>query len=401
MAPFEAGSQAHCRRVAAWAAELAALLKTTPGQRAALEKAALAHHVPLILLDEHSLGLLLSDLHVREASPPAVIGQTALLESYHRLPGRSSNSEVARLAAVLEIAHALDESFEWEPYESEERTESDPVADTALGYLQVTTRADLARVVDKLPVFPAAAQRALRLLSRDDWAASDLEAIARHDQTLAAHLIRAANSALNGTRQSITTLSRAIMQIGAGQAARILFAASLRPLFASAALRRQWNHSLEAAQTAERLAEISGEADPGEAFLCGLLHDIGRLAMALLPLEFQERYARLFEKGCPPVLIEQALSGCTHAEGGAITLKAWSFPDALVDAIEYHHRPERSASKLAALLYLTEHWLDTEEDLPSTYRLTSALTRLNLNANLLRQSGLTPSHGLEDLRFAA
>ena len=59
-------------------------------------------------------------------------------------------------------------------------------------------------------------------------------------------------------------------------------------------LHRLWNHSLDVAQAAEMLAgQSQGKIDPDEAFLAGLVHDIGRLAFAIIPAQFLQRFNRL------------------------------------------------------------------------------------------------------------
>ena len=89
------------------------------------------------------------------------------------------------------------------------------------------------------------------------------------------------------------------------------------------------------------LAEISGAMDPKQAFLAGLVHDIGRLAMARLPEPYQTQFQQLTEMGCEPFLIERVLSGCSHAEAGSRALKIWGFPEDFIEAVAHHHQPEK------------------------------------------------------------
>ena len=327
--------------------------------------------------------------------PPPTRG---ILRSYHGMPAASAQPEAARLAAILEMANALDEHFESQPFDT---GEAEPLAEAALGCLQITPRSELWNVIHRLPVFPAAGQQALRVLLQEDWNCADLESIAASDPMLAAHVIRAANTALYGMSRNISSLPRAILHIGAKAAARILCAASMKPFYASRGLRQIWNHSLDAAQMAVQLAGLAGEKDSRQAFLAGLMHDVGRLALAMFPLEFQQRQERLLEKGCELVPVEQALCGFSHAEAGAAALKAWGFPAHIIEAVEFHHRPERTESRLAALLYLTEHWLDADEDLPSAVRLRASLERCNLKPGLRADLGPTADRALTGLKFAA
>ena len=157
-------------------------------------------------------------------------------------------------------------------------------------------------------------------------------------------------------------------------------------MFASRNLFALWNHSIEAAEIAETLALLSERIDPGEAFLAGLVHDIGRLAFSLLSCDYQTRTQSLLDHGCPPLLIERALAGISHAEVGAELLRGWALPPHIADAVKFHHGIEESAEPLAALLYATEFWTMSDEDLPSSVRLERALQILDLPMQLV----LTP-----------
>ncbi len=296
---------------------------------------------------------------------------------------------------VIELADALDEHFAWEPF-SEPGDAVNPLAEIALECLRMTSEEELDRSIRELPVLPGIALRALRMLKTDDWSGVELEKIVSADQTLAVHILSAANS----RGKQIASIAQAIMYLGAGWASRIVYAASIRPLYASGRLREIWHHSLAAAQAAEGLARISRAADPGEAFLAGLVHDIGRLAMETLGHGFQSRFRSLTERGCEPMLVERVLCGFSHAEAGARALRLWNFPDAMLEAVEFHHQPEKSAGKLAALLFLVEHWLDSREDAPSLVRLNVALDRTGLSAEALDRFTVKPDRWMDELRFA-
>lgn len=297
---------------------------------------------------------------------------------------------------ILEIAEAVHRHFAWEPYEMPET--ADPIAAAGLECLRVTTPEDLDRAIRSLPVFPMAAQRALRMLMGNEWSGAELEAIASRDQKLAGDLIAAANSWAHGARRRISSLSHAISYIGAARTSRILYASSIKPLFASAHLRELWLHSIAAAQTASTIAEETRSAEPNETFLAGLIHDIGRLAMAMLPPAFQSRYEHLTQAGCEPFLVERVLSGFSHAQAGARALRSWNFPESMVAAIEFHHEPEKIDSTLAAILFLVEHWTDSSEDVPSAARFKLALDRARITESELAQMVPKEDRSIDALR---
>lgn len=303
----------------------------------------------------------------------------------------------ARVGELLEVAEAMDQHFAWEPY-SDGDEPLEPAAEAALDCLRASTPADLDRAIDALPVFPAAAQSALQLIVGDQWSATELEAIASSDQTLASQILAAANSATGPSHGRIATISQAVTYIGAGRTAQILYAASTKALFQRSGQRELWLHSLIAARAAEAIAAGTRSFAPKEAFLAGLVHDIGRLAMFMLPSEFQSRFLHLTQAGCEPFLVERVLSGFSHAQAGARALAGWNFPESVVTGIEFHHQPEKTGNQLASILYLVEHWTDSREDAPSAARLKAALDRTGMNQSDLQRLTLKDDRGIDGLR---
>jgi HD-like signal output (HDOD) protein len=340
---------AHWKRVFAWSAELALAsgLKREPQAE------------PLIaVLDSPRGSEFLADLGLSISGPQPEVPK----------PARE----------MLVLAKALEHHFAFEPF-SEPEAETDPFAQAALDCLQCVTRVDLDRAITSLPVFPVAAQKALQLLMTENWSVGDLEFIGASDPVLAADLIRVSNCCLLGPREPTTTLGQAIAYLGGERASAVLIAASVKRLFTTAKLREVWNHSLDASEIARGIAKLSGRVNPEEAFLSGLVHDIGRLAMALLPEKFQSRSSRLLQQGCELSIVERALCGSTHAQLGATALERWNFPRHLIDGVRFHHQPEACPSPIAAVLYLTERCSSPNEDIPSIARWKAATGRLGLD----------------------
>lgn len=303
----------------------------------------------------------------------------------------------ARVDELLEVAEAMDQHFAWEPYSDGEEPPG-PAAAAALDCLRSSTAADLDHAIAALPVFPAAAQRALHVIVGDQWSSTELEAAASADQTLASQILAAANSWTGPSHGRIATISQAVTYIGASRTAQILYAASAKVLFERGGERGLWLHSLAAARAAETIATLTRSFPPKEAFLGGLVHDIGRLAMLMLPSAFQSRFLHLTAAGCEPFLVERVLSGFSHAQAGARALAGWKFPEPLVTGIEFHHQPEKTENKLASILYLMEYWADSREDSPSAARLKVALDRTGMNEADLRQLTLKDDRGMDGLR---
>ena len=399
------GVQAHCQRVAAWSSELAGALGLSPSERSLVEHAALCHHFSQIAFDETTRHGLLQDLKIEETvgqpGLPEEVGQ--LLQAFWGYDAVSDGS-IAKLAAVLEMCDDFDQFFEAEPLaELDTANQSvNPSVETLFSYLQVTSRADVSRVIDHLPVFPRAAREVVTCVSSRDLTVRDLEKVAALDPVMSGLLIQTANSSYYSPRNPIASIRHAISYIGVEATRKVLLAATFRSNFASMRMHQLWNHSLDVAETAERLAmRPQMQFDPSEAFLAGLVHDVGRLAFSIMPATFLERFYRLTDWGCPAVEVETCLSGLCHGEVGAQTLVQWKFPGALVEAVRWHHRPERSSSSMASLLYLAEVVSESEEDLPSAIRMRTACRLSGIDPEALTDLNREQQGSLETLRFAA
>jgi HD-like signal output (HDOD) protein len=276
-----------------------------------------------------------------------------------------------------DLAKCFDQTVEFDAYLAEQ--EADEAYDLIAPHLRGIEIRTLADVPGKLPVFPAAAREVMRLAVEPESTLSGLEHLAKADAVLAGAVISSANSSLFGARQPITELRRAIAHLGTDLTRNVLLAAAMRPFFASARLRPLWVHSLDTAQTADRIAQMAGVMPSGEAFLTGLVHDIGRLAFLLAPADVTSRADRLLAAGCPVAAVERALFGADHAQFGALILGQWKFDARMIEAARFHHRPERSSGVHAALIYLAEFRGDADEDIPSFARLKSACGALQVD----------------------
>jgi putative nucleotidyltransferase with HDIG domain len=311
---------------------------------------------------------------------------------------------MGRIVAVLEISDDFDQFFESEPLFDADSLDqcANSSVEAMMTHLQVTSRADVSRVIDRLPVFPRAAREVVRQVANPDVGPREMESVASLDPVLAGRLIQTANSAYYSPRQPIGTIFHAVSYIGTETARRVLLAAAIRGNFSSPQAHQIWNHSLDVAQTAELVAlHASVKIDPSQAFLAGLIHDIGRLAFATMPVAFQERFQRLTDGGCPPVEVEMCLCGRCHGEVGAETLAQWKFPSEIVEAVRWHHRPDRSSLPLASLLYLAEFITESQEDLPSYVRMNIAARLAGISMASLSDIRQKNVGSLESLRFAA
>ena len=240
------------------------------------------------------------------------------------------------------------------------------------------SRAKLLPLVCNLPVFPDCAAEILRVARRGQINVERLVDLAGHDQVLAGALIKAANGAKYTWSGSVRSLKEAVIYIGEIRATQILVEAAIKPILAVVGHKTLWDHSLEAAAVAQRLATSSGLLRPSEAYLLGLMHDAGSLLLALTPADARAGFQALIAAGCETPVSELIMFGATHAQTGADVLRHWGMPDEYVTAVEHHHDPECGGGVGAAMLYLTEQWTEPNGDQLRDDRLEYSLESMNL-----------------------
>lgn len=202
------------------------------------------------------------------------------------------------------------------------------------------------RVIERvgdLPAMPTIVHEALRLTDDPNAGMHDIDLVLQRDPALAARLLRVSNSPYYGMRQYVGTLKLALVVLGIREIRNIILGVTVfdalrddktEQLF----LRDFWPHSLMTGGVAARLAERFPLGLKSEAFLAGLLHDIGKLLLArCLPQQYLPMYEQAATGSEPIQAIERDTFGFTHADAAAALARHWSFPAALSDAISLHH----------------------------------------------------------------
>jgi HD-like signal output (HDOD) protein len=391
--PQEPGLRAHLIRVGALVSQAARVRGFTEEQTEALELAGLLHHYPMDLAEIHAASKALADMGVifSDSPPgddPPALPETAaeIVRVYQGCSAPDATLDgifLKEASSILESANLFDEQVENLPYD--DQSTEDSIAElmhsglicrpfaTAVDAFRVLSRQQLNETVRRLPVFPKAAMEALRMARDPNVGTREIEKAIARDPVLAGEMTQLANSGLFGAWLPVNSLSMALARVGTIAAGKLIAAAAVRRCFVSGKLHRMWAHSLEAAESAVLIAAETQHVDAGEAYLAGLVHDVGRLGFELSPAAADMRGWQ--EAGFPYVYAEFLVSGTDHAAIGAGILKKWLFPDSIVEAVRYHHRPELTSSRLAAVLYAAE---ELEETLPSCARDNTASKRLDL-----------------------
>jgi putative nucleotidyltransferase with HDIG domain len=264
-------------------------------------------------------------------------------------------------ARILEACNAFDEAMEFAVFEGHSLAvaaetfyrETDGLFDgQVVDALRRATSGTEYRPLAALPVMPRKAAALLRT-SDETVSAVELAAIAAGDPVLSSRLIGAANSGAYGSRHTITGLKEAALRVGVPEARKVLLAACLGGLFASKPLQELWVHCQEVAAKAFEIAQECG-VDGNNAWLAGLLHDIGRLVLLSCPPCAAVSMMEFLGEGFPLVYAEMLTFGRDHASTGAALLREWNVPLEIAAAVEMHHEPERSPDALASVLFLAD-----------------------------------------------
>jgi putative nucleotidyltransferase with HDIG domain len=159
-----------------------------------------------------------------------------------------------------------------------------------------------------------------------------------------------ANSSLYGGTQKAGSLSQAVVRLGMRATRNLVVAISTRSLFPLSNSRvglwakELWQHSVECGFAARRLAETAGGVDPDEAFVGGVLHDLGKVVILLnQPAAFRQIQQRQQAEQLDARTAETRVLGFDHAQVGARLLQHWEMPAALVEAVAGHHDPATDA----------------------------------------------------------
>jgi putative nucleotidyltransferase with HDIG domain len=203
----------------------------------------------------------------------------------------------------------------------------------------------------RLPTMPQVLLKLMQQCQDENAGMSDLARLIAQDPGLASTLLSAAHSSAyhrSGGRKP--SIEQALMALGTDMVKTLVISESVFQMLnefsrpGAIDLRGFWKHSLSTAVMARAIAQRMQHVHVEEAYLAGLLHDVGRLALlAAAPQE----YAFNFHASDDAKLcwVEQRTLQITHAEAGAWLVQRWRLDSFLADSIQYHHEPtERLAN---------------------------------------------------------
>lgn len=248
--------------------------------------------------------------------------------------------------------------------------------------------------IQKLPSMPSIVLELLESFNNENVDIATLANKIAHDQAIVARVLRVANSSFFGLSGQVSSISEAISVLGFNNLHGLVTAAAIINAFPRTEKDFNWTafwrHSISTAVCAKVLAKHAG-LNSESAFTAGLLHDIGKLVMAVyFPQAFIQAHESDEASTIDSLQAERAALGVDHAALGGEVAKRWHFPPEIREAVELHHTEAKAGIKktLADVTFIANlfaHVLDNDHlrEEQAAYLANMAHLRLGLDSDKL------------------
>lgn len=209
-----------------------------------------------------------------------------------------------------------------------------------------------------LPTLPHILLKLIDACNQDKGSLKEVSRIAEKDPSLTGKILRMVNSTYYGLPHKVGNMEQAVALVGTNAVKNIAICASVYEAFNQPKrdgifnLKLFWWHSLKCGVLARLIANKIDYSYPDEAFLSGLLHDIGKL---VLWVNFPEPYENLLEvhkDRYDLFLAGEERLGASHNEVGAWLLRRWNLPSFMADSVRYHHELKERVSNALPLVQI-------------------------------------------------
>ena len=227
----------------------------------------------------------------------------------------------------------------------------------------MTCKDDILQVLDQLPPIPGVAVRIMELVADPEFSTDELVATVNTDPVLTGKVLRICNSSLYGLPREIKTPGEAVAYLGTRTLVNLAISSCVAAYYDGKdegyflAKGELWKQSVACGVTAQKIAMKARSEARNMAFTAGVLHNIGKVAMAeFLPDKADEFKRKLGAEEKDFTLVEQEILGLDHAEAGGIVADRWQLPELLTDAIRYHHSPQdiENGTELTSLIHIAD-----------------------------------------------
>lgn len=226
-----------------------------------------------------------------------------------------------------------------------------------------TVSNELVQLINELPSFPENIVEINRLILDPD---SDMNRIAQgisNDVALTADLLKMVNSAAFRTINLCHNVTDAVKMVGLQGLRNLLFSLGTMKLLGenTEEKRKMWVHAYKVAFYSYNITRSFFANDKqliSDAYVCGLLHDIGKIIFITAHNEIMDKLVTISaERNISFKVIEQMIAGTNHEVLGSLIAKKWNFPQTIINSICYHHEPEsapREYQKLSAIISMAD-----------------------------------------------
>ncbi|MEM1210400.1 MAG: GGDEF domain-containing protein [Planctomycetota bacterium] len=208
----------------------------------------------------------------------------------------------------------------------------------------------------RLPSLPTIALEVIDLVQQRDVNIKQIATTIQHDPALSSKILKTVNSSFYGQAHTISTISHALVVLGLNSVKTLALGFSLVGNLSNEGgadfdHMTFWKRSLYAATAAKQLAAARSLVQQEEAFLGGLLQDLGMLAMyQTLGAEYRQVLAATNDDHRLLTERERQALGIDHSEVGGKLAESWNLPPLLIAPIRYHHCPESAPEEVRALV---------------------------------------------------
>ncbi len=211
------------------------------------------------------------------------------------------------------------------------------------------TQQNITDRLDQLPTLPSIVYELSRVINDPMSSTTDIERIMSNDASLTAKVLSLANSAYYAIPGGVTSLSRAVAYIGFDTINQLVLSASIFDALSVKGpqkfdLNEFWKHSIGVAITTETIAKRIHHPMPSDLFTCGLVHDMGKIALYTIEPDLMLQIVELAKhKQISYSEAESELEVIKHTKIGQLLAKKWNLPMGLQATICHHHTRELAA----------------------------------------------------------
>ena len=201
------------------------------------------------------------------------------------------------------------------------------------------------RRIKNLPTIPGIVAKIARMVENPETSAAEVGRLISQDQVLSAKVLRMANSAFFGMSRKISSISQALVILGFEVVKGLVLTSSVFDMIQKS-MAGLWEHSIGCAAASGAVATLLGRPDAEEILVAGLLHDLGKVVLALnLPEEMRLVREKVKSGDVLFYEAENQVLDFDHSELGQWLAEHWNLPESLAEPMRLHHRPEKAVLK--------------------------------------------------------